>query len=388
MKNKLYTLMQKDYKVVDVSISEISGHIEKTHEIHDKNRIPIGIYKLTRTNERYFDKLALNGWWTSRSIPASRQGLQEALSVLYISTPTLLLKKSLGLSLSDSYWIKPKDSDIKWADVNFYDNSFTSDLGELMFDNKRTSKHISLMTPQNASDGWLKKKWVIENNKRYLIKGASGYFEQEPLNEVIGSVICKRLGIPHVTYTAFIEKGKFRSKCENFLEPNTEYVPAWYITAAVPRKNNESLLEHFKRSCKELEVPYNEKQMNQMLIFDYLVSNSDRHTGNFGFIRNTDTLEWIGMAPLFDNGTSLWHDDKIGNNDNSRPFKKRHHKQIQLVTDLEWYEPKKLEDLDLDFKQIFSNAKNFDEQRLSNMIDEVEKRAEKILALKSRLLKD
>lgn len=38
----------------------------------------------------------------------------------------------------------------------------------------------------------------------------------------------------------------------------------------------------------------------QMLIIDAIIGNGDRHAGNFGWIRNTDTGEYVGMAPLYD----------------------------------------------------------------------------------------
>ncbi len=44
-----------------------------------------------------------------------------------------------------------------------------------------------------------------------------------------------------------------------------------------------------------------------MLTLDYIIANGDRHYNNFGFIRNAETLEWQGLAPIFDSGASLWH---------------------------------------------------------------------------------
>lgn len=35
------------------------------------------------------------------------------------------------------------------------------------------------------------------------------------------------------------------------------------------------------------------------MVFDYLMANADRHFGNFGAVRNVNTLEWIGLAPVF-----------------------------------------------------------------------------------------
>lgn len=33
--------------------------------------------------------------------------------------------------------------------------------------------------------------------------------------------------------------------------------------------------------------------------------NEDRHLNNFGIIRDVNSLEWISVAPIYDNGESL-----------------------------------------------------------------------------------
>ena len=50
-----------------------------------------------------------------------------------------------------------------------------------------------------------------------------------------------------------------------------------------------------------------------MLTVDFIIANTDRHYNNFGFLRNPDTLEWIGLAPVFDSGTSMFHDEILYN---------------------------------------------------------------------------
>ena len=42
-----------------------------------------------------------------------------------------------------------------------------------------------------------------------------------------------------------------------------------------------------------------------MFILDYIMLNEDRHLNNFGIIRDVQTLNWIGTAPIFDTGESL-----------------------------------------------------------------------------------
>ena len=51
----------------------------------------------------------------------------------------------------------------------------------------------NFMSPDNTSDGWLRKKWVIQNQRRVLLKSGSGESQQEPLNEVLANMICDRL---------------------------------------------------------------------------------------------------------------------------------------------------------------------------------------------------
>ena len=37
-----------------------------------------------------------------------------------------------------------------------------------------------------------------------------------------------------------------------------------------------------------------------MLIIDAITGNGDRHAGNFGYLRDADSGEYLGMAPLYD----------------------------------------------------------------------------------------
>lgn len=47
------------------------------------------------------------------------------------------------------------------------------------------------------------------------------------------------------------------------------------------------------------------KDLENMIILDYLIVNSDRHMKNFGIIRNVETLKWLKLTPIFDSGESM-----------------------------------------------------------------------------------
>lgn len=84
-----------------------------------------------------------------------------------------MLDRAFGLSLSDQYWIKPFDSSVEYKDINFFEHDFIDlDFTNATFSNSNDfSTKISLISPNNTTDGRLKKTWIIENGKRYLIKG-------------------------------------------------------------------------------------------------------------------------------------------------------------------------------------------------------------------------
>ena len=50
----------------------------------------------------------------------------------------------------------------------------------------------------------------------------------------------------------------------------------------------------------------------KMLLVDAVFANGDRHAGNFGYLRDANTGDYLGMAPLFDWDHAL---DATGTND-------------------------------------------------------------------------
>ena len=321
--------MNKNQPLIEVAISA-SGYIIDTYEVFDTSALPVGI---NHTDDKL--PATLNDWWHSRIIPASRDGLKFVLHLYDIESASILSKRSLGLSLSDQYWIKPVGSDLEWNDVNFFTNEFSTELGEAFFSRGSSKPNINPFTPDASSNGWLKKKWVRIDGQTYLAKAGSIPLLQQPYNEVVASEILTSLNIPHVDYKVIIEDNRPLSLCKNFINTDTELVPAHFIRTVLPKSKNDSDYQHFLRCAEYLEIPNVEEFLNNMIALDFLIENTDRHYGNFGFIRDVNTLKFIGPAPLFDNGTSLWCEaltTEIGEPQKAMPFKATHKEQIKLLT--------------------------------------------------------
>ena len=114
---------------------------------------------------------------------------------------------------------------------------------------------LDLASPCNTSDGWLKKKWKILNGRRVLVKGGSGMAQQEPFNEVVASLLCRKLGIPHVEYNLLFEDSKPYSVCPNMTTDRQDFVSAYYIFSAFPRADGVNAYDHFLACCEKLGIP-------------------------------------------------------------------------------------------------------------------------------------
>jgi len=371
--------MHKKIPVLDIAIDEETGNIAKILATHDIGHLPVGV----RVNATGLDRKALNLWWADRSIPFSRDGLKQVLNTLGIINTTVLLLKSNALSLSDHYWMRPDNSGLHWETVNFFQNDFPKDMGEILFGREpKEAAQTNLMSPDNTTDGWLRKKWIIKDGKRYLKKGSSGLLKQEPYNEVAACAIMRRLHIPHVDYTLAIEDGKPYSLCETFLTPETELVPAWRVRETLKKSNNDSELTHMLRCCETLGIPDVRAALDRMMTLDFIISNEDRHYFNFGFLRDSETLEWLGPAPIYDSGTSLWHNTRqVGVPVLCKPFRSSHAEQLELVENFSWFDQKKLEGLDDEIMELFSTSDDMDEKRRTAISSAVMERCGRIASI-------
>ena len=374
-----YTLMHKNIAVADVEIDEDLGVITSIDNISAREHLPVGVVHQLR-HEETVDRYALNHWWAGRSIPASRMGVTEALEALGVSSTKQLITKCLGLSLSDHYWFRPYGSSVAWEDINFFDNAFSDDIGDVLFGMNDKNDGFDFISPDNTSDGNLQKRWKIIDGKRCLLKSGSSPYSQQPFNEVIATIIMNKLGIEHVPYTVTWIDDKPYSVCEDFVTKDTELIGAWRVLQLRPKANHENEYLHYVGLCKELGIDI-VSALDNMIVLDYIIANEDRHFNNFGLIRDANTLEWIGAAPIFDSGTSLWYNKSasrfISSDIICKPFKKTHGEQLRLVSTFDWLDISKLDGIEDEILNVLCEdkaVKYVEAERANAIAAEVRKR--------------
>lgn len=244
---------------------------------------------------------SINKWLSKRLIPERREGLREVRMKFH----DFDRDKHLN-SLTDQYWFRLRGE--KWDDINYFTNKYSEDVGNMFFTPWLVPKRYTTNSPDLTTNGALIKRWVQnEDLTSALYKTASETYHQEPLSEVLASIVAKKLNIiPFVEYQLAISGMILCSKCQNFITENTEFVPAYELYLKDPKKQTDTAYSHLLRLCEQYHIPNMEDFLKGMILIDSITGNTDRHLGNFGFIREVTTGKFLGPAPLFDNGTAFW----------------------------------------------------------------------------------
>ena len=113
-------LMNKDVEVMTLEYDSISCSFTKIYNVSNMEYAPYIISRISNDNDALLKRASR--WFLGRGIPSWRDRLDLLLHRLNIIAPNELLNKAFGLSLSDQYWLKPFDTNIKYDDINFFDN--------------------------------------------------------------------------------------------------------------------------------------------------------------------------------------------------------------------------------------------------------------------------
>jgi len=259
-------------------------------------------------------------WLERRVIPKNRTFVEEILRSFGLAMGDIkgIIDICKGLSLNDSYWIVPEGFEGKFKDYNLYENRFSEILSLVAYTGITQSDAAFSTSPELTTNGMLPKAWrFIEHEGIFLYKGGTSGFAntgKEPFCEFYASQVAEAMKLDAVHYSLENWKGILASKCKLFTDIDTAFVPIGRIVksgglAAVIRFYDE-LGGEFADAVRD------------MLVFDALIYNEDRHFGNFGLLRDNHTGEIIAPAPIFDNGVSLFSlamkDDYVNLNEYAR----------------------------------------------------------------------
>ena len=242
-------------------------------------------------------------WLKRRTIPGNRAYVQNFLARLGLNEKDTkgIIDFCKGLSLNDCYWVVDENFGGSFASCNLYDNRFSNTLAHIAFTGYGSFQKSSLRSsPEFTTNGMLAKCWRRVDGKIVLYKsGTEGFANSgnEPYCEYYAWEVAEAMGVDAVRYGLSRWKGRLCSTCELFTSKEYSFMP---VGSIVKEGGIKAVIEYYR----SLGGRYYDA-FADMIVFDAVILNTDRHFGNFGFMVDNGRNEICAPAPLFDHGLSL-----------------------------------------------------------------------------------
>lgn len=285
-----HLLMNKDDVVTSVNI--LSNQIEPINP----KKLPYGFEDI-------------KSWLEERKKFSCARDIKEFFYKIGIKSDEDFIEVTHCVSLSDTFWIKSVDSKLRWENVSPWINNYSDVISTYALEGILVQGDKNYFSPVVSTFGSFPHTWKFNEYDKSIkfIKAGSKYTlgginsGREPFSEYYASVIAKELGFNCVEYTI-----RNHIRCDGRIDVVTECSP--YTSekiGAIPSnklgiKSYEDIIEYSKNLSKE-----SFETVVDMLFLDCLLLNTDRHFGNIEFLMYNDSLEIVGVAPIFDNNYSL-----------------------------------------------------------------------------------
>ena len=242
-------------------------------------------------------------WLSTRALPFNRRYADKLCVAMGIRPGDIerIIEVSLGLSLNDSYWVVPAGFEGSYREYNLYENGFSEVLAVIAYtgvvDTSAIPQHG--LTPELTTNGTLHKAWRIAGGERLLYKGSTyGYKPGEWLSECLAAQIAQEFGLDNVPYWHEEWNQEDCSVCKCFCNKELSYVPFAVLTGKASMASCVGYAAQL--GIKELD------KLFDMIVFDALICNTDRHFTNYGYLIDAASNRVLGLAPVFDNGRGLF----------------------------------------------------------------------------------
>ena len=293
---KRYTLMHKDRKVA--SIRE-----DGTCTVYSRRFMPYNIWLDDADREldtRLNNRENFYHWCASRVLTLDRRYAKEILASIGARQAVTDRDRAMiaisyhALSLTDVYWVKQDREPVSFSDLSLYRHSLSGAFADVSLNGKQlTVQNAELIEPADAAgdvgtQGVAPKAWIRESDAFYLLKNGE---ERDVRAELLASKIARCFKTDSVAYEPAVFEGKAVSKSRIISSEEQSLVPMEAVDVYCANRG----LDRDAFVLKKDAYAY-----HMMNLIDYLVGNTDRHWGNWGFYADNRTNELTKLYPLMD----------------------------------------------------------------------------------------
>lgn len=290
-----YTIMHKNRRVASV-------REDGTVTIYAKTFMPYNLWLETKTDvdTRVNNLNNFYYWCASRVLTLDRKYAKEILNSIGAKQAATDRDRAMiaisyhALCLTDVYWVKKNREKIDFDDISLYRHSLSNSFADVSLLGKQiTAQNAEMLADRDAAgdiatNGVAPKAWIRKSGAFYLMKNGE---ERDVEAELLASKIADCFKIDHVEYSADTFEGKKVSKSRLITSEARSIVSMEFIDVYCVNNNLDT---------EQFVLEKDKYAYCMMIIIDYLIGNSDRHWGNWGFYVDNETNALLGLYPLMD----------------------------------------------------------------------------------------
>lgn len=284
-----------------------------------KQYLPLPLKRILNNQDEFLDSFngnkyivneegcyLIDMWLFGREVPANREKVEKYGRTSKERRNFML--DNYSCSLTDCYWVKPASCQKSWEEVNLYSYNGIDSLEVVISGGQKHYKGYN-----STLGGQLEKFWYVsdynENKTLKLCKKSERLFDILSIREIIATKVYKNLNIvPYCHYEYVYNRYNeiVGCKCDAYTSEKLELVTAYDLLEEDNLSQvNDVYDKIIEKACfygaDEFEV---RKYMDIQTIVDFVILNRDRHQGNIGFLRDSDTLKILCPTPIYDSGSS------------------------------------------------------------------------------------
>ena len=239
-------------------------------------------------------------WCATRLLTLDRKYAKEILNSLGMKQAVTDRERAgiaisyHALCLTDVYWVRELREKATYTEINLYDHSLSDAFVDVSLRGRPlTAQNAEMLDRSDAAGdlataGVAPKAWVRRDSGFWLLKDGD---PREVEAELMASQIARCFDVEQVLYEPEVYRGQRVSASRLMTTKERSIVPMQFVDIYAANTD---------RTTREIVSDHDLRGYHMMNIVDYLVGNTDRHWGNWGFEVDNRINRLVKLHPLMD----------------------------------------------------------------------------------------